>query len=344
MDTWFIWVIVIVLVIAIVWWLMNRNKTRNSTSPQAPAAMEPSNTGSIPDTAAAAAGVAGLAGVTNLGKAAAEGSGPTHDEPGIVDEPGDAEPDTEGHSNSVEDRTPDASHATGSGQDMETEPRSVIEDSPGTVPAETQPVPAESQPAATPGLMVPEPAIAAPAVDEPAVEEPVVDEPLVDRDGKVHAADAGDVDDWDAGAPPTTAEEAQATAGGSPAPQVTADDVTRADEAADKAEWESSWTDAGGTPVHHHEYTDAHSPTLPGAESAAAEDPAASGHLAAEHPYGTGSSSTPGEAYPVKASATDMTYHDEDAAGYGDVAADVWFESAAHAEAAGFRPPRRNRH
>jgi hypothetical protein len=320
MDTGFIWVIVIVLVIAIIWWLMNRNKTRNSTPTHAPAAMEPSNTGSIPDTAAAAAGVAGIAGVTNLGKAASEGSGPTVEEPGAV----------------------------------ETEPRTVVEDSVedsvvDSVVESKEAVPSETQPAATPGLTVAEPVIAAPAVDEPAVDEPVVDEPvvdepLVDRDAKVHAADAGDVDDWEAIAPPKAAEEPPAAPVSAPSPQVTADDVTRADEAADKAEWESSWTDAGGSPIHHHEYTDAHSPTLPGAESAAAEDPAASGHLAADHPYGTGSSSTPGEAYPVKASATAMTYHDEDAAGYEDVAADVWFESAAHAEAAGFRPPRRNRH
>jgi hypothetical protein len=155
---------------------------------------------------------------------------------------------------------------------------------------------------------------------------------------------------------------------------VTADDVTRADEAskvaeaskedepsdsaadsaADKAEWESSWTDASGTPIHHHEYTDPHSATLAGAETAAAEmadddSTAPTGHLAAEHPYGVGSAGAAAdgsgpEGYPVKADAATMTYHDEDTAGYNEATADVWFESAAHAEAAGFRPPPRNRH
>ncbi|WP_157367097.1 hypothetical protein [Arthrobacter sp. M2012083] len=316
---WLIWVIVIVLVVAIVWWLMNRNKARNSTPSQAPAddrlsgptsttapaAMEPSNTASMPDPAATAAGVAGLAGVTNLGKTAAEGSGPTVEDPRVAEpdlaEPRAAEPDL------AEPRA--------------AEPRAAVDDSPAVVAS-------DAQPATTPGLTVAEPVIATPAVAEPVIDEPVVDEPVVDTETKIHAADAdageagaGDVDDWDAGSPPAASNEA-----------------------ADKAEWESSWTDQSGTPVHHHEYTDAHSPTLPGAESAAAEDSTGSGHLAVEHPYGTGSSSAPGEAYPVKANASDMTYHDEDTAGYDDAAADVWFESSAHAEAAGFRPPRRSRH
>ncbi|MDI2034045.1 sunset domain-containing protein [Paenarthrobacter nitroguajacolicus] len=296
---WLIWVIVIVLVVAIVWWLMSRNKAANSAGGQAPAAMEPANTGSVPDPGAVTAGVAGLAGVSNLGKAAAEGSGPTGDEPVRVEPPMD--------------------------EPARDEP--VRDENPAPVePAVAEPANPEVAP--TPGLTVEEPVIAAPVV-----EEPVVAEPVVDTDAKLHSADAGDVDDWEA----------------APAAEVTADDVTRADDAADKAEWESSWTDAAGTPVHHHEYTDPHSPTLPGAESAAAEsaaaeEPAASGHLAAEEPYGTGSSSTPRDGHPVKAIAATMTYHDEDAADYDDVEADVWFESAAHAEAAGFRPPRRSRH
>ncbi|MBP2265380.1 hypothetical protein J3A64_000844 [Pseudarthrobacter sp. PvP004] len=335
---WLIWVIVIVLVVAIIWWLMNRNKTGSTSSSQAPAddraagtsgaappaATAPSNTASLPDAGVAAAGVAGLAGVTNLGKAAAEGSGPTVDEPGPT-EPGTSEPDPSEPSPSNETQgpspAPDELHAA---------PRTAVDDSPAVIASDIQP-------AATPGLTVAEPVIATPAVAEPVVEEPVVNEPVVDTDAKVHSADAGDVDDWDAGSPAVASGATTIGATDAAVP-------TGTDEAADKAEWESSWTDESGSPVHHHEYTDAHSPTLPGAESAAAEDSGSSGHLAVEHPYGTGSSSAPGDAYPVKASASDMTYHDEDTAGYDDAAADVWFESSAHAEAAGFRPPRRSRH
>ncbi|MFJ6536424.1 hypothetical protein ACIQH5_09335 [Paenarthrobacter sp. NPDC091711] len=336
---WIIWVIVIVLVVAIVWWLMNRNKTRNtdSTSSQTtaedrtgalsgttpPAATAPSNSASVPDAGVVAAGVAGLAGVTNLGKAAAEGSGPK------VDEPDANEPDAEEPTPSApaaSEGTHDASAATA---DVEAEPRTAVDDAPAVVASDVQP-------ASTPGLTVAEPVIATPTVAEPVIDEPVVDEPRVDTEAKVHAADAGDVDDWDAGSAAATSEPTSTPA--------VASESSGTDAAADKAEWESSWTDASGTPVHHHEYTDAHSPTLPGAESAAAEDSAGSGHLAVEHPYGTGSSSAPGDAYPVKASASAMTYHDEDTAGYDEADADVWFESSAHAEAAGFRPPRRSRH
>ncbi|MFE4197695.1 hypothetical protein ACFRJ9_17695 [Paenarthrobacter sp. NPDC056912] len=319
---WLIWVIVIVLVVAIVWWLMTRNKAQNATPTPAgdaraamspgqpgtapPAGMQPGTTPSIPDTATAAAGVAGLAGVANMGGPATEESQPTAEEPAVEEEP----------------------------------PTAVDDSSPGESP--------ELAFVSTAGLTVEEPVIATPVVDEP-----VVDEPIVDTDAELHPAAAGDVDDWDTASSSdgadAFAEPAAAEAEPEPVSGVTADDVTRADDAAvsdaaDKAEWESSWTDAGGAPIHHHEYTDAHSPTLPGAETGAAEDSGGSGHLAAEHPYGAGSTSTAAEGYPVKASATEMTYHDEDTPGYGEAVADVWFESAAHAEAAGFRAPRRSRH
>lgn len=211
----------------------------------------------------------------------------------------------------------------------------------------------------------------------------------------------------------------------------------------DNAEWEAQWSEAASTPhaaeahteshtteapanesagesvaagtsttapVHHPEYTEPHAPTLPGAESAAAEDtpdtavqdkdaqeprtgaelppagetgPAVAsdtrvpsegdaetmqaaassaateaaashtaepaGHLAADKPYGEGSAapspdgSAP-EGYTVKGNAQSMIYHDETSPAYEETAAEVWFESAAHAEAAGFRAPRRSRH
>ncbi|MFJ4168676.1 hypothetical protein ACIPY3_04115 [Paenarthrobacter sp. NPDC089714] len=317
---WLIWVIVIVLVVAIVWWLTSRNNARNSapaangsgtgtpgqpgTTP--PAAMEPSNVSTMPDTAAAVSGVAGIAGVTNLGKAAAEGSGPT-------------EP--------VAEEEPDSASAADTGAGTDTVPAGPS----GAARVDSTPETGQTVPNE-------------PVVETPVLDEPVVDEPVVDTHATVATADAGDVDDWQSGP--------------------TADDVARADDAtvkdtagedaADKDEWESSWTDAAGAPLHHHEYTDPHSPTLPGAETAAAEESdqplaSASGHLAADHPYGVGSAGaaadgTGPEGYPVKGDATTMTYHEEDAASYAEAPADVWFESAAHAEAAGFRAPRRNRH
>jgi hypothetical protein len=72
------------------------------------------------------------------------------------------------------------------------------------------------------------------------------------------------------------------------------------------------------------------------------------GHLAAEHPYGAGSASPGPDGsgpadYVVKGDAGAMVYYEEGHPGYEQTTAEVWFESAAHAEAAGFRAPRRTR-
>jgi hypothetical protein len=110
-------------------------------------------------------------------------------------------------------------------------------------------------------------------------------------------------------------------------------------------------------PVHHREYTEPHAPTLPGAESAAAEaalaadaGPAAepAGHLALDQPYGEGSAASAADGsgpqgFAVKGNATSMTYYDDASPVFEETRAEVWFVSIAHAEAAGFRPPRRSR-
>ncbi|MDQ0673315.1 hypothetical protein QFZ36_000876 [Pseudarthrobacter siccitolerans] len=170
-------------------------------------------------------------------------------------------------------------------------------------------------------------------------------------------------------------------------------------------------TAGASQPVHHTEYTAPHAPTLPGAETAAVEEPGdtgiagaaeagnatassggagtglpgdaaatetqdrtqssalvetgsdhmqdqpaampstgtePAGHLAAEEPYGMGSASAASDGsgpadYTVKADAGAMVYYEEGHPEYEQTRADVWFESPAHAEAAGFRAPRRRR-
>lgn len=72
------------------------------------------------------------------------------------------------------------------------------------------------------------------------------------------------------------------------------------------------------------------------------------GHLAADEPYGAGSAAagTDGsgpDGYTVKGDAGAMVYYEEGHPDYEQARADVWFESEAHAEAAGFRAPRRRR-
>jgi hypothetical protein len=67
-----------------------------------------------------------------------------------------------------------------------------------------------------------------------------------------------------------------------------------------------------------------------------------------DQPYGEGSAAPAAdggvpEGFTVKGNASSMTYYDEDSPSYQDAVAEVWFASVAHAEAAGFRPPRRTR-
>jgi hypothetical protein len=254
-----------------------------------------------------------------------------------------------------------------------------------------------------------------------ATPRPSADEPDAGASGSATAGQApaaAAADAWDSPSP---------AAGHSPG-----GDVDDWDDDEDKAEWDAQWSDAGSapdaatgaggsaaattrptsgttaaaaesstaarpaSPVHHAEYTEPHSPTLPGAESAAAEafdaeaetqqrmassaatEAAAShaaepsGHAAEDtggapgldqepalgtervpggepgRPYGEGSAapsadgSVP-EGYVVKGDVSSMTYYDEDSSGYEDARAEVWFLTAAHAEAAGFRAPRRSR-
>jgi hypothetical protein len=73
-----------------------------------------------------------------------------------------------------------------------------------------------------------------------------------------------------------------------------------------------------------------------------------SGHLATDQPYGEGSAAPAADGsgpvgFTVKGNASSMIYHDETSPAYEETRAEVWFASAAHAEAAGFRPPRRTR-
>lgn len=156
-----------------------------------------------------------------------------------------------------------------------------------------------------------------------------------------------------ASTPHASATPAAETTVPASAPQAAAAQATAAPTA-------GTQTSGAQAPIHHPEYTEPHAPTLPGAESAAAEDIQATeaeashtaepaGHLATDKPYGEGSAApepdgSGPEGYTVKGNAQSMIYHDETSAAYEETVAEVWFESAAHAEAAGFRAPRRSRH
>jgi hypothetical protein len=231
------------------------------------------------------------------------------------------------------------------------------------------------------------------------------------------AAPATSDEPADTAAPPNTGAAHHAGTGNSaasgsqspaqePADAASVPESTEDSRRQDQAEWETQWSEeSGAAPVHHPEYTDPHAPTLPGAESAAAEqadddgaaaagapqhsEPAgsaqdavpgtvvppeaaaaetldrarssavveagadhpqheATGHLAVNEPYGSGSAAAGPDGsgptdYGVKGDAGAMVYYEEGHPEFAEARADVWFESAAHAEAAGFRAPRRQR-
>jgi hypothetical protein len=110
-----------------------------------------------------------------------------------------------------------------------------------------------------------------------------------------------------------------------------------------------------GAQPHHREPQPHHLEQGFGAERGFGEQPIhrervadVSEAAAGDQPYGEGSAAPAADGsapdgYVVKGDVSAMTYYDEDSAGYDDARAEVWFESPAHAEAAGFRAPRRSR-
>lgn len=313
---WVIWLIVIVLIIAIVWWLMSRGNSQSGTA----TTREPAQRAAAPpaDSPGKAAGqVPPVIGGVGVAPTPARLS----DEPPMAD-------DTPRPEETFIARQVAAADDAGAGPIMDKEPPAAGMDV-DDWEAQTSPGPAAVEPG---------------------------DEGRGGPSEEAKGVTADDVLAADPG-PASTAASRESTVHESARPEPAFPEAASPEnEAADRAEWEATWSESAPAPAHHHEYTDPHAPTLPGAESAAAEAVPADdaptvplgGHLAAENPYGEGSAA-PGadgrgpEGYPVKGDAESMTYHDEDSAGYEDAKAGVWFLSAAHAEAAGFRPPRRSR-
>ncbi len=375
------WIIAIVLIVGIVWWLLNRNSSTN-TGGSAPVRTDSGSAGGSAAASAEAAGTAGLPSAAGFGNAA-EPTPPTT-----------ADDETE---------RPTAASQQGFAAPHETDARPVFSAAP-----EVGGIDPQRETTAEEDAVSPQGTAAAPGApaDERAT---TVEEPLAPGQAEVSAEPVAPLE-------PTTPREDSARedagiTGGT--------GETAARKAED--EWETQWSEASGsTPaashrpasdaaagsaaslntnapevhgatqaagpnsgyVHHAEYTDPHAPTLPGAETAAADaltmddaakdalvtpltgdeamaepaapttgyEPAAEplGHLAADQPYGAGSASPGPDGsgpadFDVKGDAGAMVYYEEGHPDYEQTTADVWFESAAHAEAAGFRAPRRTR-
>lgn len=359
---WIIWVIVIVLIIAVVWWLLNRNSGNTAAaqdSARTDQVSSPASTGTQADVTASERPQAGGASASAAAASAAAATTGMATGAGRTTEP-DAGP-----------AAAEAPARQGSSAAAQTEPEDLEPDIESWDAATPRPS-AEEQAVGTPGT--------APTGQAPSAATDTWESP---SSAPGHSPAGGDVDDWD-------------------------DDE-------DKAEWDAQWSEAGTstataatgtgdtsaaappapaaqttTPTHHAEYTEPHAPTLPGAESAAAEAfdaeaenlqriaSSAATEAAASHeaepsgqeargpggaadldqepvlggepgqPYGEGSAAAAADGsgpdgYVVKGDVSSMTYYDEDSSGYAEARAEVWFLTAAHAEAAGFRAPRRSR-
>lgn len=363
------WIILIVLIVGVVWWLLNRSNsssTGDSTSIR-------TDGGLAGGSAAASAEAAGTTGIPSAaGFDAAEPAPPT-----TADEPPErsrtAEPQEVGASREARPGEARLERDTVIGQDAGVERGAAASaDTPATAAPERK----AAEELSSPG--------------EPAgQEEPTAGEPGSPESVSRQADDAEWETQWSEASAPTPAAASHRPAGEAAA------------VIADIAETPPSETPpAQGTGyAHHPEYTEPHAPTLPGAETAAAEavdadvnavdsdrdaatmdsgqaagttgaavsteaaeppamEPAAvadddaapepTGHLAVDHPYGAGSASPGPDGsgpadFDVKADAGAMVYYEEGHPDYEQTKADVWFESAAHAEAAGFRAPRRTR-
>ena len=350
------WIILIVLIVGVVWWLLNRGSSTKTTAddgraearPAAPAQdirADGALAGGSAAASAEAAGTTGIATAAGFGRPSEPVPPTTADDASELSEPSDARRAGERDSSAPER--------------MDAEPAT----------ASAEPMAAPAPPAARSADDLP----GAPASREVAGDTAAPGENAVQ--GTSAAPDTGaargtdDQVEW---------ETQWSEAGGSPAPHAAASSATAPTastaDTADTAAAQAAGSTAAGqaAPVHHPEYTESHSPTLPGAESAAAElgidEPAAtattgsstlesspagsetepSGHLAADRPYGEGSASPSPDGsgpadYTVKGDADSMVYYEEGHPEYEQTRAGVWFESAAHAEAAGFRAPRRTR-
>ena len=348
------WIILIVLIVGVILWLLNRGSSTKTTAGSGRTEAGPGSTradgalaGGSAAASAEAAGTAGIATAAGFGRPSEPTPPTTADDTSEFVEPAEAS------------RSAEAASAVRGQPEPETT----------TASAEATPPPA-APPAGTAEKMA-----AAPDDDNATA---VPGEETVQGTSTARGTD--DQVEWETqwseagGSPvPHAAASAASVPQAGTADTVETDAVQTADTAAPLA-----------SPAHHPEYTESHSPTLPGAESAAAEVgvdepagtgpaesstgesltaesstaessmagsgtiPEASGHLAADRPYGDGSASAGPDGsgpanYTVKGDAASMVYYEEGHPEYEQTRADVWFESAAYAEAAGFRAPRRTR-
>lgn len=372
------WIILIVVVAVIIWWLVNRNKSANAPGgssagattdrPRADGALE----GGSAAASAAAAGTTGIPTAAGFGKAAEPAAPATAEEP--ADSSATASPAAGTSTPASREASGEAGHgASGAGLPASAtghvEPRSQDLDADQ---AEWETQWSEAGSGSRSGSSVAGGAAAAPEV----APHPGTSTDAPSGQAAAAATRPAHHDEYTAPHAPTLpgAETAAVegvddggTAAGGQAPQHLADGYRAADQHEPAPVSGGSPGDAGDAETLERAQSSAlvengadhHQPSgqgqdavqgfpqgsTPGHGTTAAEP---AGHLAADEPYGAGSAapgpdgSGPAD-YTVKGDAAAMVYYEEGHPDYEQTRAEVWFESAAHAEAAGFRAPRRRR-
>ncbi|RKO26866.1 hypothetical protein D7Z96_03600 [Pseudarthrobacter phenanthrenivorans] len=344
------WIILIVVLAAVAWWLVKRSGsskasgTSGGSSTPEGARSDGALSGGSAAASAEAAGTTGIASAAGFGRAAEPAAPTTADEP--AESSAASSQDERRRQDQAEwetqwSETSGSSAVSGAGahgragqESLQPEGHSAGSAAPSSA------APAAAASDSRPAEAAPAPAAPAAAVSQP-VHHPEYTEPhaptlpgaetaaLEDAEDDAAAGNA----DMPAAAGSTT--EAKVDEGGRSNAGAGTGAMPASAAATETAErtQSSALVETGADHVQE-----------PGTVSAA--EP--SGHLAAEEPYGAGSAAAGADGsgpadYSVKGDAGAMVYYEEGHPDYEQTRADVWFESAAHAEAAGFRAPRRKR-
>lgn len=378
MDILF-WIILIVVVAVIIWWLLNRSKAANAPGPSDAARThtarpEPARPGGALGGGSAAASAEAV-GTTGIPTAAGFGKPAEPSAPATADEPAESSAASDSGARATSDAGVAAQGASDAGTDhgerghqdqaggadqaadqaeWETQwseagagPRS---GSSATAGAAT---PSEAPEAATPP---PAGQHAVAAEGTPSARPVHHDEYTAPHAPTLPGAETAAVESVDdartAGAGQTAGEPARSTADSHEAAvqqETAAPTEARSDagtaETLERAQ-SSALVENGADHRRPSGQEQGIGHGLGTAEGTAVTEPG--GHLAADEPYGAGSAapgpdgSGPAD-YTVKGDAAAMVYYEEGHPDYEQTRAEVWFESTAHAEAAGFRAPRRKR-
>jgi hypothetical protein len=359
------WIILIVVIAVIIWWLVNRNKsTKPSGGSSAGARTDGALEGGSAAASAQAAGTAGIPTAAGFGKPAEPAAPATAEEPAesVATASGDT---SSGDTSSVDTSSPDsAGSSTVAGADhrrdqaREQAPDQTRNRAADQAEWETQwsEAGSASGSSATGATGAPSdmtaPAGAAPQASSgeasPSGGHPVHhDEYTAPHAPTLPGAETAAVESTDdagtAAAGPAggrasqhRAQTSEPAGGQEPAGAAASDRIHGDAAAAETMDRTQSSALVEDGADHHRSSGQDMTAAGPG------------GHLAAGEPYGAGSAApnpdgTGPADYTVKGDAAAMVYYEEGHPDYEQTRAEVWFESAAHAEAAGFRVPRRKR-